>query len=277
MKIDAHQHFWYYDSEKHSWIDESMQRIRKDFLPEELGSILQDNNIEGCIAVQADQTVDETIFLIGLAEKNDWIKAVIGWEDLRSEDIETKLNLWTRFPILKGFRHILQAEEPEFMLSKTFVRGIECLQKFGYCYEILIYPKHLSAALSLVQLFPEMRFVIDHMAKPNIKVHLIDGWKEGMQLLGKQKNVYCKISGLVTEADWEHWIPADFHCYLDIVVESFGIERLIYGSDWPVCLVAANYEAQLNIYQQYFKDYSVQEKEMIFGANAERFYQIKNL
>jgi L-fuconolactonase len=273
MKIDAHQHFWYYDSARHSWIDDSMHLIRRDFLPETLGSILQKNKIDGCIAVQSEQTIEETNFLIGLAKKNDWIKAVIGWEDLRSEDLETRLSFWKQFPILKGFRHILQAEEPDFMLSKEFVRGIECLQKFGYCYEILIYPKHLSAALLLVQQFPEMRFMIDHIAKPNIKGHQIDVWKEGIQFLGKQKNVYCKISGLVTEADYLHWVPADFDPYLKTVVEAFGIERLIYGSDWPVCLVAAAYETQLNICKQYFKDFTEQENHMIFGKNAAQFYQ----
>jgi L-fuconolactonase len=274
MKIDAHQHFWNYDSDRHSWINDSMHLIRKSFLPETLGCILLENGIDGCIAVQADQTIEETHFLIGLAQKNEWIKAVIGWVDLRSEDIETQLQSWKQFPILKGFRHILQAEEPDFMLSKEFIRGIECLQKFNYCYEILIYPKHLSAALSLVQQFPEMRFVIDHMAKPNIRAHQMEGWKEGMQILGKQKNVYCKISGLVTEADWEHWVPADFEPYLKTVVEAFGIEHLMYGSDWPVCLVAAAYDTQLNICKQYFKDFSEQENLMIFGANAARFYQL---
>lgn len=273
MKIDAHQHFWNYNSEKLSWIDDSMQIIRRDFLPETLGPILQANRIDGCIAIQTNQTIAETKFLIELAEKNEWIKAVIGWVDLRAEDIESQLSNWKQYPILKGFRHILQAEEPEFMLSDEFIRGIASLQKFGYCYEILIYPKHLAAALSLVKLFPDMYFIIDHIAKPNIKVQQIQGWKEGMQLLGKQKNVYCKISGLVTEADWENWVPADFSPYLSIVLEAFGIERLIYGSDWPVCLVAADYESQLKIYECFFKDFTELENQLFFGANAKRLYQ----
>lgn len=274
MKIDAHQHFWKYNSEQHAWIDDTMHVIRKDFLPTNLNPILHSNGIDGCIAVQADQTVKETKFLIDLAAENDWIKAVIGWVDLRANDIEAQLTSWKQYPVLKGFRHILQAEEPSFMLSNEFIRGIRSLQKFGYCYEILIYPKHLAAALGLVKQFPEMRFVIDHIAKPNIKAYQIDEWKAGLQLLGKQKNVYCKISGLVTEADWANWDKEDFVPYLDIVVAAFGMDRLIYGSDWPVCLLAADYASQLEICKWYFKDFTAAEKQMLFGENAKRFYQL---
>lgn len=274
MKIDAHQHFWKFDAAKHAWIDDSMHVIKKDFLPEQLGPILLSNQIDGCIAVQADQTENETNFLIEVAAKNNFIKAVIGWVDLCATNIESQLCHWKKYPIVKGFRHILQAEEPAFMLTKEFIRGINCLQDIGYCYEILIYPKHLSAALILVKQFPNMRFVIDHIAKPNIKLHQIDSWKEGIQLLGKQQNVYCKISGLVTEADWANWLPTDFDPYLDLVVAAFGIERLIYGSDWPVCLLAADYAAQLNLCKDYFNKYTDVENQLVFGENAKRFYQL---
>lgn len=274
MIIDAHQHFWNYHPETHAWINESMGVIRKDFLPEDLGPILASLSIDGCIAIQADQSVAETRFLIELAKENDWIKAVIGWIDLRADDIEIQLTNWMQTPILKGFRHILQSEEPEFMLSSDFLRGMAALEKFNYCYEILIYPKHLPATLLLVKQFPNMRFVIDHIAKPNIKEQQISEWQKGIELLGKQKNVYCKISGLVTEADWKNWARKDFDPYLTIIKKAFGIDRLIYGSDWPVCLLAADYNEQYTICKQYFRNYTDDERAMIFGTNAKRFYQI---
>jgi L-fuconolactonase len=274
MIIDAHQHFWNFDPDKHAWINDSMHMLRRNFLPNDLKPFLLNNGIDGCIAVQADQSLEETKFLIGLANQNNWIKAVIGWVDLKSNDIEEQLTFWKQSTVLKGFRHILQAEEPEFMLSTSFLRGIAALQKFNYCYEILIYPKHLSATLLLVKQFPDMRFVIDHIAKPNIKEQQISDWKEGIELLSKQKNVFCKISGLVTEADWKNWKFSDFDPYLNIVINAFGVDRLIYGSDWPVCILAANYNKQYAIYKQYFSDYSEIDISKIFGGNAKKFYQI---
>lgn len=274
MKIDAHQHFWKYKAETHAWINESMEVIQKDFLPEQLGPLLAENGIDGCIAVQANQSLEETKFLIELAEQNTWIKAVIGWIDLKAVDIEDQLIYWKQKPILKGFRHILQSEEPEFMLSSDFLRGIAALQKMNYCYEILIYPYHLPAALLLVKQFPEMRFIIDHMAKPNIKDKQISKWQEGIEKLGQQKNVFCKISGMVTEANWKNWEASDFEPYLTIIKKAFGMDRLIYGSDWPVCLVAAKYKEQYTIYKHYFSDCSYIEIENLFGGNAKRFYQI---
>jgi len=274
MKIDAHQHFWKYHAETHAWINESMEVIQKDFLPEQLGPLLVENGIDGCIAVQADQSLEETKFLIELAEQNTWIKAVIGWIDLKAVDIEDQLIYWKQKPILKGFRHILQSEEPEFMLSSEFLRGIAALQKMNYSYDILIYPHHLPAALLLVKQFPEMRFIIDHMAKPNIKDKQISKWQEGIEKLGQQKNVFCKISGLVTEANWKNWEAADFEPYLTVIKKAFGMDRLIYGSDWPVCLVASGYKEQYAIYKQCFSDSSSLEIENLFGGNAKRFYQI---
>lgn len=274
MIIDAHQHFWVYQKESHGWIDDSMQKIQRDFLPEHLLPLLENAGIDACIAVQADQTNEETEFLVNLATKNSWIKAVIGWVDLKSDKIEEELISWKKYPVLKGFRHILQAEEANFMLSAEFKKGIAALQKMNYCYEILIYPHQLQAALLLVKEFPEMRFVVDHIAKPNIKNHEFVDWQSGIELLAACKNVYCKISGLVTEADWGNWKCSDFEKYISIVTNAFGVDRLMYGSDWPVCLVAADYQQQLDICKQFFKDYSATDKAKLFGENAIRFYQI---
>jgi L-fuconolactonase len=270
--IDAHQHFWKYDPVDHAWINKEMSVIRKDFFPGDLLPVLQQNHIDGCIAVQADQSEKETDFLIGLANQNSFIKAVVGWADLRADNIKERLAHYKQYPVVKGFRHILQGEDPSFMLQPGFVRGIGALKEFGFTYDILIYPKHLSSAIELVKQFPEQPFVIDHMAKPFIKDGLIDGWKQDMQAIAQFPNVYCKLSGMVTEADWKNGKQADFTPYLDTVVKSFGINRLMYGSDWPVCLVAASYEKMIGIVKKYFSSFSTPEQEMIMGGTASGFY-----
>ncbi len=272
--IDAHQHFWHYHPAKHDWINDTMSVIKRDFLPDDLVPLLQQCQINGCVAVQADQTEDETAFLVALANENDCIKGIVGWVDLCSRDIEEKLTYWKQFPVVKGFRHILQSEQPEFMLQKDFIRGIKALQSFGFTYDLLIFPKHLSACFQLVKQFPEQPFVINHMAKPTIRQGLMQDWEEGIAQLAIFPNVSCKISGLVTEADWLHWKTADFRPYLDKVVTSFGIDRLMYGSDWPVCLVAATYEKQFGIVKDYFASFSPASQRAFFGENATKFYQL---
>lgn len=274
IKIDAHQHFWKYHPQDHAWIDDTMQVIRRDFLPVDLVAVLAAENISGCVAVQADQSEAETEFLIGLAAENKWIKAVVGWVDLRAENIEERLAYYKQFPVVKGFRHILQSEEPAFMLHADFIRGIAALEKFGYSYDILIYPRHLTAAMELVQQFPNTRFVIDHMAKPYIKDGLLRDWKQGMMALAANSNLYCKVSGMVTEADWLEWKEVDFIPYLDAVVAAFGVERLMFGSDWPVCLLAADYPKTIALVRDYFSNFSEEEQAMFFGKNALEFYQI---
>ena len=272
--IDSHQHFWQYDPMKHSWINEEMHLIRKDFLPADLKPILDNNQLSGCIAVQADPSEKETDFLIGLAKGNDFIEGVVGWVDLCAENINDRLAYYHQEKKVKGFRHILQAEEPAFMLQPDFLKGIACLQPFGFTYDILIYPKHLPAVIEMVKRFPDQAFVIDHMAKPLIKAGLLDEWKNGIETLAQFPNVFCKVSGLVSEADWNNWKPSDFRPYLDVVVDCFGVNRLMYGSDWPVCLVAAEYEKMLGLVKNYFAAFSSSEQSMIFGATAAAFYQL---
>lgn len=274
MKVDAHQHFWKYDPAVHEWIDDSMQVIRKDFLPADLKPLLDQVGIEACVAVQADQTEKETEFLLGLAKENSWIKAVVGWTDLRSSQIEDQLQHYQEYNILKGFRHVLQGEAPEFMLQPSFLNGIGLLEKYGFTYDILIFPKHLDAALELVKLFPHQRFVLDHLAKPFIKDGLLDGWEQGIKKLAQYPNLSCKVSGMVTEADWINWKPSHFSPYLNVLVEAFGTNRLLYGSDWPVCQLAANYHQQIDIPKNYFKHFSTTEQADIFGNNATRFYHL---
>lgn len=272
--IDSHQHFWKYDPVNYSWINDDMQVIRRDFLPGDLAVVLNENKVEGCIVVQADQTEEETDWLIILASKNDFIQGIIGWVDLHSDKIEERLRHYLQFNKVKGFRHVLQGEEPSFMLQKDFLNGISKLDEFGFAYDILIFPHHLEAALQLVEQFPQQRFVIDHVAKPYIKDGKIDEWKAGMAKLAQHPYVYCKISGMVTEADWHNWTAEQLKPYLDVVVESFGIDRLMFGSDWPVCLVASSYSKWLQTIQNYFESFSEEDQEKIFSGNAARFYNL---
>ncbi len=272
--IDSHQHFWHYEPEKHSWIDDEMAVIRKDFLPQDLAPILKKNSVVGTIAVQADQTEKETDFLLGLAEEHDLIKGIVGWVDLRAENIAERLEHYAQFKNIKGFRHVLQGEEPAFMLQPDFLRGISALKEYNFTYDILILPRHLEAALQLVKQFPNQPFVIDHIAKPYIKAGLIDEWAKGMIALSEHENVFCKLSGMVTEADYKKWQSSNFIPYLDVVLVAFGTKRLMFGSDWPVCEVAASYGQMIGIVEDYFASFSLDEKNQFFNQNASRFYNL---
>lgn len=274
MIIDAHQHFWNYDAQKHAWIDDSMQIVRKDFTPDDLKNIYERNHIDGCVTVQVDQTEEETIGLIENSKHYSFIKGIVGWTDLRSNTIDEQLNFFSRFPILKGFRHIVQAEPVEFLYDQNFRRGISSLQQYNFTYDILIYPHQLKAAIEFAAAFPEQKFVLDHIAKPYIKQGLIDDWKKDIKQLAALENVWCKISGLVTEADWQHHSHDDFIPYLETVVEAFGVNRIMFGSDWPVCLVAASYENVLALVSKFFKSFSKEENEKFFALNATKFYNL---
>lgn len=273
--IDAHQHFWYYNPIKHDWINDDMAIIQKDFLPKDLLEVYAKNGIDGCIAVQADQAEGETEFLLTLAEEYDFIKAVVGWVDLCAPNIEERLTYFSHFPKLKGFRHIVQAEpDPQFMLQQSFQHGISCLQQYNFTYDILIFPTQLEAALQLVKNFPQQKFVIDHIAKPYIKKGELTGWEKYMRDLGKCNNVWCKISGMVTEADWDKWVYTDFVPYLDVVFEAFSNDRIMFGSDWPVCLIGGNYQKVKGIIEKYMHNLSSEIQGKIWGSNTLDFYNI---
>ncbi len=273
--IDAHQHCWKYDIEKHSWITDEMSILKKDYLGENLKTVFDKNEIAGSIAVQADQSEEETEFLLALAEQNDCIKGVVGWVDLRSSTIKERLEYFSTFPKLKGFRHVVQDEpDPNFMLGEAFQRGIAALEEFGFTYDILIFPTQLEAALQLVEKFPEQSFVIDHMAKPVIKKAQISFWEKYITAIAEKENVYCKVSGMVTEADWEKWTYQDFVPYMDIVFNAFGPKRIMFGSDFPVCLLAGSYTNVKGIVAQYLQKYSEEEQADVWSGNACRFYKI---
>jgi L-fuconolactonase len=276
MKIDAHQHFWKYDPVRDAWITDAMQILKRDFLPEQLITELEANRVDASIAVQADQSESETLFLHGLAESNERIVGVVGWVDLASPQIEERLRFFSGLHKLRGFRHIAQAEpDDRFLVRPEIVRGIARLREFGYTYDLLIYPKQLPAAIELVSRLPEQLFVVDHLAKPDIRKGDSASWTSHIRTIARNPNVYCKLSGLVTEADWQHWKSADFAPYLDVVFDAFRAERLMFGSDWPVCLVAATYAQVKGLVENYVDHHAARDKEKIFGENAIRFYGLK--
>ena len=275
MVIDSHQHFWKYDSDKHAWIDDSMSSIRQDFLPLQLEKLYKAQGVDGCVAVQADQTDEETAFLLQLSKNHPIIKGVVGWVDLRSPDISELLEAYSSEEIIKGFRHIVQGEaDPNFLLRPSFLNGISELKKHDFTYDILVFPHQLGAVLEFVKTFPDQKFVIDHIAKPYIKDGFYDGWAALMMEIGKQKNVYCKLSGIITEADYHHWTKSEIIPYLDLVLDAYGPNRLMFGSDWPVCLVAGNYQEVKELIVNFIVKLSSDEQRNIMGANALKFYNL---
>ena len=275
MIIDSHQHFWNYEPVKHQWIDDCMLTIRRDFAPCDLKKVYDANGIDGCIAVQADQTLEETDFLLKLSEENDFIKGIVGWIDLRASDIDTVLKTYSKHKKIKGFRHVVQGEpDHNFLLRPNFLRGISALEKYNFTYDILIFPHQLGATLEFVKKFPNQKFVIDHIAKPYIKDGFYDGWATLMLEIGKLPNVYCKLSGMITEADFKTWTPAQIAPYMSLVLKAFGANKLMFGSDWPVCLVAGNYKIVKKIVSNFIENLSSREQSAIMGGNAIEFYNI---
>lgn len=275
MKIDSHQHFWKFDPIRDSWIDGSMAVIQRDFLPDDLKPLLDKNGIDGCVAVQADQSEAETAFLLGNANDYDFIKGVVGWVDLRSPELDNRLEYYSRFKKLKGFRHVLQGEaDRALMLMPAFMNGIKALKKHDFTYDILIYPDQLKYVPEFVKAFPDQKFVVDHIAKPYIKAGKIDEWAKDTKALAGFENLYCKLSGMVTEADWNGWKPEDFTPYLDVVFETFGTKRLMFGSDWPVCNVAGGYDKVVSIVKEYTAKLSGDENDDVWGNTAIGFYKL---
>jgi len=273
MTIDAHQHFWKYNSVRDTWIDDSKQVIRRDFMPADLKPILDKNDVDACISIQADQSEEETNFLLDLADKNDFIKAVVGWVNLCDKNIEERLTHFSKHTKFKGIRHIVQAESIDFLLGDDFLNGISKLKKHDLIYEILIRKEQLENTIKLVAKFPNQIFVLDHIAKPNIKGGEIEPWKSQIEELATYKNVHCKVSGLVTEADLKNHNYIDFTPYLDVIFNAFGIDRILFGSDWPVCLLASSYTDTKSIVEKYLSSsFTEGEKDKVMGGNAFNLY-----
>jgi L-fuconolactonase len=276
MRIDAHQHFWRYNPREYDWIDEPMSVLRRDFLPEHLGPELKQAGFDACIAVQARQTLEETQWFLELAASAPFIYGVVGWIDLRSQDAATQLAEFAQNPKLLGIRHIVQSEpDDRFLLQPEFLRGIAALEPYGLTYDILIYARHLPVAAEFVQRFPRQRFVLDHLAKPSIRSGELHPWSEGLRHLAKSPNVFCKLSGMVTEADWKHWKPEHIVPYIDVAMDCFGPERLMIGSDWPVCTVAAPYLRTMELVRGYLQRFPEETRDAILGGNAARFWSLR--
>lgn len=275
QRIDAHQHFWKFDPVRDSWITEDMAVIKGDFMPADLAPLLKENGFDGCVVVQSDQSIEENDFQLKNVDEYSFIKGIVGWVDLRADTIEQQLEEYSQHKKLKGFRHILQGEaQRDLMLTPKFINGLSALQQFNFTYDILIFPDQLNYCEKLAAQFPEQKFVIDHLAKPNIKNGEIKEWTQDIEAISKHRNVWCKLSGMVTEANWNSWKKDDFKAYLDVVVQAFDVDRLMFGSDWPVCLVAASYKEVVEIVEDYFAGFSRAEKDKIFGGNAVQFYNL---
>lgn len=276
MRIDSHQHFWRYNPEEYDWIDDCMASLRRDFLPSDLEPALARSGFHACVAVQARQTVEETRFLLELANANPFVVGVVGWVDLRLPDVKSQLEEFSANHKLLGIRHVVQSEpDDRFLLRPEFMRGIALLEQFDLSYDLLIYPRHLPAAAEFVRHFPRQRFVLDHLAKPLIKSGSIEPWRSGIRELAHFPNVFCKLSGLVTEAEWNSWTPGQIGPYIDVAFECFGPERLMIGSDWPVCTVAASYSRVMNVIIDYLDQYASHARERVLGGTAAEFWRLQ--
>jgi len=278
LRIDAHQHFWRYGPETHGWIDDSMAALKRDFQPADLEPLLRAGGFDGCVAVQAQQDAAETAWLLSLADAHPFVRGVVGWVDLRrSPEVEGELERAAAHPSLRGVRHVVQSEPDGFMAGAAFRRGIAALERFGLAYDVLIYERQLAETVELVRAFPRQRFVVDHIAKPDIRAHragtaTMDAWRAGMRALAACDNVWCKLSGMVTEGEWSGWSPGDFEPYLDVVLDAFGPGRCMIGSDWPVCTLAGSYGDVTGIVTAYAGRLSASEREQVLGGTAARFY-----
>jgi L-fuconolactonase len=276
-KIDTHQHFWKMSQDGKILDDFRGRTIQRDFLPDDISPVLNRNGFDGCVAVQINPSEKETDFLITLAKTHDFIKGVVGWVDLQADDINERLQWYKSFTLVKGFRHALEKEPSrDLMLHPRFKRGISALQRYGFSYDISINPDQLVFAADLVATYPEQKFVVDHLGKPSVKLKENAEWKTQITRLAQYPNAYCKISGLVTEADPESWRYRDFKPFIDVVVNAFGTGRIMFGSDWPISLQAARYEEVLAIVENYFSRFSPRDKELFYRQNAINFYSLQN-
>jgi len=275
MRIDAHQHFWRYSPTRYPWIGDSLVMLRRDFLPGDLAPLLSAAGFDGSIAVQASQSIDDTRFLLSLADSHPFIVGVVGWVDLLADDVREELAICAAHAKFVGVRHIVHDEpDDRFLLREDFCRGIAQLAEFELTYDILIFPRHLPAAIEFVSRFPSQRFVLDHLAKPDIRTGEIRNWAQGLRELAQHPNLWAKLSGLVTEASWTGWTVDQIRPYLDVAFECFGADRLMIGSDWPVCTVAADYARTMGVVMEYLDGRSAAERKSVLGDTATRFWRL---
>ncbi|MBV9037876.1 MAG: amidohydrolase family protein [Acidobacteriaceae bacterium] len=274
-KLDAHQHFWKFEPSEYGWIDKSMGTLRRDFLPPDLKPVIDSVGVNGTVAVQARQTSEETRWLLSLAEQYPFIRGVVGWVPLLRANVGEILADLSVNIRLRGVRHVLHDEaDPFYMLQEDFQRGIRELKRYGLAYDVLIFERHLPQTIRFVDHHPDQVFIVDHLAKPRVKAHQLSPWRENMRELACRSNVYCKVSGLITEADHQRWKPEDLEPYLQTVLAAFGPKRLLFGSDWPVCLLAGQYQQWVSIVEQTVSKLSVTEQEWVWSCTAQLAYRL---
>lgn len=275
MKIDSHHHFWSYDPVEYGWINDTMKVIRRDFLPEQLHAEIASVGVDGVVSVQARQNLAETRWLLDFAAKHDFIKGIVGWVELVSPKVGTELERLAASPKLKSVRHVVQGEpDDDFILREDFNRGIRGLKQFNLAYDILIFERHLPQTIRFVDAHPDQVFVLDHIAKPRIKDNAFAPWNKNLRELARRPNVYCKASGIVTEADFATWSESQVRSYFDVALEAFGPQRLMFGSDWPVCLVACGYARWHQLVSQWIRQLSPAEQARILGGTAMEAYKL---
>lgn len=275
MRVDSHQHFWRYSPQTHGWLDERMAPLRRDFMPEDAERELARFGFDGAIAVQAAQTLDETEFLLGLAAAHPFVVGVVGWVDLRAPDVSSVLGELARRPAFKGVRHVAQSEPSGFLADASFRAGVKQLAQFDLSYDVLVFAHQLPEVVDFAASLPEVRFVLDHLAKPKVRSAELEPWRTQLSRVAELPNVCCKLSGLVTEAAWKAWQPTQLAPFIDAAVELFGTNRLLVGSDWPVCTLAGSCREVMRVFDDYFANFSASERAAIFGENAAREYRIR--
>jgi len=275
MRLDSHQHFWIYNDDDYVWMNDQMNALRRDYLPDQLWAKLQVIGFDGSIAVQARQSVAETAWLLELADRYPFIRGVVGWVDFESEALDRQLQQYGAHPLLKGVRELIHdMPDVNYASNDVHVRAMEKLARFNLTYDLLLKPPHIRPATELVRRFPDQPFVVDHIAKPDIAAGKRSPWQQDIESLARFDNVCCKLSGMVTEARWQRWQPDDFHPYLDIMLEAFGPRRLMIGSDWPVCTLSGPYEEVMRIVIDYIDSMAGDERAAILGGTCARFYGV---
>lgn len=276
MIIDAHHHLWRYNQKEYGWIDNSMTMLQRDYLPYELEQEMRKSGVEGSVVVQARQSIEETSWLLNLADKHPSILGVVGWLDLLSPDLESELEEFAAYPKLVGLRHVLHDEpDGDFMLRPEFKRGIAQLEEHDLTYDLLLFPSHLSHAIELVEEFPGQQFVLDHLGKPSIKAGAMEPWAKDIARLAEHSNVWCKLSGMVSEADMKKWKYEDLLPYMKVVLSAFGTDRIMLGSDWPVCRLAGEYNKVMAVFSRFIEHFNEEDKEKISYQNAIDCYQLQ--
>ena len=277
MIIDSHVHFWKFDKKRDNWIGSDMKMLQQNYLPGQLEMSLRRNEVDGCIAIQSNQSELETHFLVELSETHPVIKGVVGWVDLQAENVNERLEYFYQYPVIKGYRHNVQAEADGFLVQPGFQKGIQALSSLGLTFDLLLKPSQLADAMQLARALPGQAFVIDHCGKPDVAHQKIKEWEPGIRALASLPNVCCKLSGLFTEAKWKEWSAGDFYPYLDVVFDAFGTDRLLYGSDWPVMLLSGIYIQWKSLLEKYMENYPEEERQKVFGLNASRFYKLQGI